>query len=136
MFHRILNESQVEPQDCPFPAVGKVSLSVLTGDRSLGPTIFKVTMEPHAIIPAHYHKNSTEVIYILEGDFINEVEEKHAPGTMLQVRPGTPHGPHTTNTGCIFLLLWTGHTGWSDFHVVKTPSDVLQRILREDTYRN
>ena len=39
-------------------------------------------------------------------DFINE-GKKHMPGTSLHLKAGKVQGPHTTDAGCTFLVLWT-----------------------------
>jgi hypothetical protein len=59
-------------------------------------------MQPGAEIARHYHVGQAEILYILEGEFINEGRPYHA-GTELNVKPGHEHGPHTTNTGVTFL---------------------------------
>ena len=63
-------------------------------------------MKPGAIILAHLHKNIAEVLYIVEGDFINEGKQYKA-GTTLHVKAGMPHGPHSTQNGCRLLVAAT-----------------------------
>jgi mannose-6-phosphate isomerase-like protein (cupin superfamily) len=58
------------------------------------------------LLKAHVHKGVAEVLYIVEGDFINE-GKSYAPGTSLHIKAGTAHGPHGTKTGCTLLVLWT-----------------------------
>jgi quercetin dioxygenase-like cupin family protein len=53
-----------------------------------------LVMKPGSSIPAHVHKGVAEVLYIVEGDFINE-GKSYAPGTSLQIKAGTAHGPHS-----------------------------------------
>jgi len=65
-------------------------------------------MEPGSVIPAHLHAGVAEVLYVIEGDFINEGKQ-HLPGTSLHVKAGGLHGPHTTEKGCKVLVLWTAH---------------------------
>ncbi len=64
------------------------------------------------------------VLYVLEGDFINEGKQ-HLPGTSLHVMKGKVHGPHSTEKGCKVLVLWTdnaaGHqSNLSDFTVANS----------------
>ena len=68
-----------------------------------------LTMKPGAVIPAHLHKNVAEVLYIVEGDFTNE-GKRYLAGTTLHIKAGTPHGPHSTESGCKLLVLWTERT--------------------------
>lgn len=64
-----------------------------------------------------------EVLYVVEGDFINE-GKRHQPGTSLHVKAGKPRGPHSTEKGCKILVLWsdkaaTQGANLDDFHVYK-----------------
>ena len=65
-----------------------------------------LVMKPGAVIPAHVHKNVAEVLYIVEGDFINEGKQYEA-GTLLHIKAGQAHGPHGTTNGCKLLVLWS-----------------------------
>ncbi|HEY2017001.1 MAG TPA: hypothetical protein VGH38_26030 [Bryobacteraceae bacterium] len=58
------------------------------------------------MIPAHIHEGVAEVLYVVEGDFINEGKQ-YLPGTSLHVKAGKPHGPHSTENGCSVLVPWT-----------------------------
>lgn len=66
-------------------------------------------MKPGSVIPAHIHEGVAEVLYVMEGDFINEGKQ-HLSGTSLHVKAGQVHGPHTTKKGCNVLVLWTTPT--------------------------
>ena len=55
-------------------------------------------MRPGSVIPAHTHEGVAEVLYIIEGDFINE-GKRHQPGTSLHVKAGKSHGPHPHREG-------------------------------------
>jgi mannose-6-phosphate isomerase-like protein (cupin superfamily) len=63
-------------------------------------------MKPGSVIPAHIHERISEVLYVIEGDFINE-GKTHYAGTSLHVKVGKVHGPHSTEGGCDVLVLWT-----------------------------
>jgi mannose-6-phosphate isomerase-like protein (cupin superfamily) len=65
-----------------------------------------LAMKPGSSIPAHVHKGVAEVLYVAEGDFINEGEQ-HSSGTSLHIQAGTAHGPHGSKNGCTPLVLWT-----------------------------
>jgi quercetin dioxygenase-like cupin family protein len=60
-----------------------------------------LVMKPGSVIPAHIHGGVAEVLYVMEGDFINEGKQ-HLPGTSLHVKPGQVHGPHTTKRAATF----------------------------------
>lgn len=81
-----------------------------------------LVMKPGSVIPAHLHENVAEVLYIIDGDFINEGEQ-YLPGTSLHVKAGQIHGPHTTEKGCKVLVLWTApaveDANLADFNIPK-----------------
>jgi hypothetical protein len=71
----------------------------------------------------HTHDEVAEVLYVIEGDFINEGKQ-HSAGTSLHVKAGKSHGPHSTEKGCTILVLWTDKAATQDanlddFHVIK-----------------
>ena len=70
-------------------------------------------MKAGSVIPAHIHEGVAEVLYVLEGDFINEGTQ-YLPGTSLHVKAGKPHGPHSTEKGCSVLVLWTDKAATQD----------------------
>jgi mannose-6-phosphate isomerase-like protein (cupin superfamily) len=72
-----------------------------------------LVMKPGSVIPAHIHEAVAEVLYVVEGDFINEGTQ-YLPGTSLHVRAGNPHGPHSTEKGCTLLVLWTDKAATQD----------------------
>ncbi|HEY6375683.1 MAG TPA: cupin domain-containing protein [Edaphobacter sp.] len=88
-------------------------MAVRNANYELGPVMLHLIMEPGSVIPAHRHEGVAEVLYVIEGDFINEGKQ-HLPGTTLHAKTGTLHGPHTTETGCTLLVLWTVPTAIQD----------------------
>lgn len=106
MFNQEILASQVRADRFPFPCDGEITLAVRNKNYALGPVILHLVMKPGAMIPAHIHTGVAEVIYVLEGDFINEGKQ-YRPGTSLHVRAGQQHGPHSTENGCNLLVLWT-----------------------------
>jgi hypothetical protein len=106
MFDQEILASQVEYDRFPFPCEGDITLAVRNSNYALGPVMLHLVMAPGSIIPAHVHEGVAEVLYVIEGDFINEGKQ-HSPGTSLHVKAGKPHGPHTTEKGCKLLVLWT-----------------------------
>jgi hypothetical protein len=108
MFNQEILPSQVIPECFPFPCEGKIILAVRNLDYSLGPVMLHFILEPGSAIPAHLHARVAEVLYVVDGDLINEGKQ-YLPGTSLHVRPGQLHGPHSTERGCKVLVLWTAH---------------------------
>ena len=106
MFDQEILASQVKSDRFPFPSEGEITLAVRNRNYSLGPVMLHLVMAPGSVIPAHLHEGVAEVLYVLEGDFINEGKQ-HQPGTSLHVKAGKLHGPHSTEKGCKLLVLWT-----------------------------
>jgi quercetin dioxygenase-like cupin family protein len=106
MFDQEILASQVKSDRFPFPSEGDITLAVRNKNYSLGPVMLHLVMTPGSVIPAHLHEGVAEVLYVLEGDFINEGKQ-HQPGTSLHVKAGKLHGPHSTEKGCKLLVLWT-----------------------------
>ena len=114
MIDKVLKSADVGSVNLPFPGyTGDIKIKPLNGDYALGPSMILIRMEPGAFIPAHLHKKATEVLCILDGDFINE-NKTYGSGDFLHSKPGTVHGPHTTKKGCLLLALYTANTGEAD----------------------
>ncbi|MDA9405250.1 hypothetical protein XH98_18035 [Bradyrhizobium sp. CCBAU 51745] len=109
MIDQEIVDSQIKADRFPFPSEGEITLAVRNANYTLGPVMLHLTMKPGAIIPSHLHKNVAEVLYIIDGDFINEGKQYRA-GTTLHIKAGMPHGPHSTQDGCKLLVLWTERT--------------------------
>ena len=90
----------------PFPSEREITLAVRNSNYSLGPVMLHLKMRPGSVIPAHIHDGVAEVLYIVEGGFMNE-GRPHAVGTSLHVKAGQSHGPHSTKNGCTLLVLWS-----------------------------
>ena len=64
---------KTEAMPAPFSNTkGTVTLKVLNSDESFGPAVALLRMEPGSEIARHLHEHTTELSYVLEGDFINE----------------------------------------------------------------
>jgi uncharacterized RmlC-like cupin family protein len=98
--------SQVKADRFPFPCEGDITLAIRSASYALGPVMLHLVMKPGSSIPAHVHKGVAEVLYVVEGDFINE-GKAYTPGTSLHIKAGTSHGPHGTKNGCRLLVLRT-----------------------------
>ena len=106
MFNLEILASQVKSDRFPFPCEGDIRLALRNKDYELGPVMLHLEMAPGSKIPAHVHEGVAEVLYVVDGDFINE-GKSHQPGTSLHVKAGQQHGPHGTENGCKLLVLWT-----------------------------
>jgi anti-sigma factor ChrR (cupin superfamily) len=107
--------SKVEAIPAPFPGTkGIATLKVLNSDESLGPAVALLRMEPGSEIPRHLHERTTEMSYVLDGDFINE-GITYLKGTEINIKPNTIHGPHTTKTGCSVLVTFSYPSVLDDF---------------------
>ena len=109
--------SKTQATPAPFPNTkGTVTLKVLNSDESLGPAVALLRMEPGSEIPRHLHEHTTELSYVLEGDFINE-GIAYSKGTEINVKPMTAHGPHTTKNGCSVLVTFSYPSTLDDFQL-------------------
>ena len=113
MFDQEVFASQIKGDRFPFPCEGEITLAVRNKNYSLGPVMLHLVMKAGSVIPAHIHEGVAEVLYVLEGDFINEGTQ-YLPGTSLHVKAGKPHGPHSTEKGCSVLVLWTDKAATQD----------------------
>src|SRR5579864_4499102 len=105
MIDKVVKTADVGSVDLPFPGyTGDIKIKLLNTEYALGPSMIHIRMEPGAFIPAHKDKKTTEVLCILDGDFINE-NKTYGSGDFLHSKPGTVHRPHTTKKGCSFLAI-------------------------------
>jgi anti-sigma factor ChrR (cupin superfamily) len=109
--------SKIEPIPAPFPKTkGNATLKVLNSEPSLGPAVALLRMEPGSEIPRHLHERTTEMSYVLDGDFISE-GISYPKGTEFHIKPNTIHGPHTTKTGCSVLVTFSYPSVLDDFEL-------------------
>jgi anti-sigma factor ChrR (cupin superfamily) len=107
--------SKIEAIPAPFPNTkGTATLKVLNSEPSLGPAVALLTMEPGSEVPRHLHERTTEMSYVLDGDFISE-GISYGKGTIFNITPNTIHGPHTTKTGCSVLVTFSYPSVLDDF---------------------
>ena len=107
--------SKIEAIPAPFPKTkGDATLKVLNSEQSLGPAVALLIMEPGSEIPRHLHERTTEMSYVLDGDFISE-GISYPKGTIFNITPNTIHGPHTTKTGCSVLVTFSYPSVLDDF---------------------
>jgi quercetin dioxygenase-like cupin family protein len=107
--------SKTEAIAAPFPNTkGTATIKVLNSDQSFGPAVAILRMEPGSEIARHVHEQTTEMAYVLDGDFINE-GISYPKGTEFNIKPNTAHGPHTTKTGCSVLVTFSYPSTFEDF---------------------
>jgi redox-sensitive bicupin YhaK (pirin superfamily) len=109
MIDREILAAEVKSDRFPFPNQGDITLAVRSANYSIGPVMLHLVMQAGSVIPAHIHEGVSEVLYVVEGDFINEGKQ-YTAGTSLHVKAGNLHGPHSTKNGCKLLVLWTEPT--------------------------
>jgi quercetin dioxygenase-like cupin family protein len=110
-----IEASKIEAIPAPFPKTkGDATLKVLNSEQSLGPAVALLIMEPGSEIPRHLHERTTEMSYVLDGDFISE-GISYPKGTIFNIKPNTIHGPHTTKTGCSVLVTFSYPSVLDDF---------------------
>lgn len=114
-YDQALKASDVESIPAPFPNIkGVATLKILNSDQSLGPAVALLTMEPGCEIPRHVHERTTEMLYVLEGDFI-ENGVPYPPGTEFNAKPMSVHGPQGTKNGCVALVTFSYPSILDDF---------------------
>src|ERR1041384_4920189 len=114
-FTQTVETSMVQAVPAPFPNTkGTVTIQVLNSDQSLGPAVAILRMEPGSEIARHLHEQTTEMSYVLDGDFIND-GISYPKGTEFNIKPNTIHGPHTTKTGCSVLVTFSYPSTFEDF---------------------
>jgi len=70
---QLVETSKTEAIPAPFPNTkGTVTIKILNNDQSFGPAVAILRMEPGSEIARHLHEQTTEMAYVLDGDFIND----------------------------------------------------------------
>ena len=82
--------------------------------RRQRPAVALLRMEPGSEIPRHLHERTTEMLYVIDGDFINE-GISYTKGTEINVKPNIIHGPQSTKTGCNALVTFSYPSVLDDF---------------------
>ena len=92
---------------------GGTHAAFVNTDTAKAPFIALLRMEPGAVLARHWHPRSTEAVYVLEGEMINNGERLPA-GSCLAHGPGVIHGPHATETGCTLMFIQQPGVGPDD----------------------
>jgi anti-sigma factor ChrR (cupin superfamily) len=79
MYQTKVRESQLPWADLGMPGV---TMKVLHKDEATGAMAVLTRLEPGAVIPAHWHTQADETVYVLEGDFVED-GESYGPGELL-----------------------------------------------------
>jgi mannose-6-phosphate isomerase-like protein (cupin superfamily) len=92
---------------------GKIEGAFINTDIDKGPFVALLRLAPGAVLAKHYHLKAREVVYVLEGELIND--GKLLPkGSSLTHPPGVIHGPHTTTTGVTLMFLQSSPVDQND----------------------
>ena len=78
-----------------------VTMKVLHKDEATGAMAVLTRIEAGASIPAHWHTYADETVYVV-GDFVED-GTSYGPGSYFVGKARTPHGPHSTVSGCVVL---------------------------------
>lgn len=103
MYQDSIHASDVDWKPARFRGV---YLKVLHGNPESEASVVLRKLEPHAVIPKHYHAGTDETVYVLEGDFVEDTKA-YGVGHVFFAAAGFPHGPHTTVEGCIVLTVFS-----------------------------
>jgi mannose-6-phosphate isomerase-like protein (cupin superfamily) len=71
------------------------------------------TLPPGTFVPPHIHPTQDEFLYILEGEFdfwLNGTEARAAPGDLVRLPMGIPHGIFNKTDQSIKCLFWVSPT--------------------------
>lgn len=112
MYQTILDGDTIGWTPLDFPGI---EMKVLNQDKVTGAMSVLTRIGPGCQIPAHWHSKADETVYVLVGDFIED-GIAHGPGTFFAGKAGTPHGPHSSEGGCVVL---TQFSAGLDFHLVE-----------------
>jgi anti-sigma factor ChrR (cupin superfamily) len=114
-FTQTVETSKIQAVPAPFPNTkGTATIQVLNSDQSLGPAVVVLRMEPGSEIARHLHEQTTEMSYVLDGDFVNE-GIPYLAGMEWSIKPMTAHGPHTTQNGFTVLVTFSYPSTLDDF---------------------
>lgn len=88
----------------------QVNIKVESADSPYSMAIVVVDVPPGSGTPCVTHAKEEEVYFLLEGElFMHTPTERHtlAPGDMVHLPAGTPHGYRNPGDGAARFLAWT-----------------------------
>ncbi|MBC7922571.1 MAG: cupin domain-containing protein [Ferruginibacter sp.] len=116
----ILKTAEMTPVPFPIPGAtsDKLSAHILNTDLNFGPVFAVLILDAGARIPAHRHQATSEQIYVLEGDFIND-GIAYGPGAFFSHDAGQIHGPHASKGGCQLIFTQAKAVDPTDFFIAE-----------------
>jgi anti-sigma factor ChrR (cupin superfamily) len=111
MYQKTVEAARLEWTALEMPGVSMKTLSV---DEATGGMAVLTHIDSGASIPAHWHTNADETVYVLEGDFVED-GISYGPGTFFVGKAGTTHIPHASKNGCVVI---THFSAKLDFNLV------------------
>lgn len=116
MYQVKVHEQNVEWTQLEVPGV---RMKVLYKDENSGAMTVITQLEAGASIPAHWHTEADETVYVLEGDFVED-GVSYERGAYFVGKARTSHGPHSSVNGCTVL---THFSAGLDFQTGPVPSE-------------
>jgi quercetin dioxygenase-like cupin family protein len=114
VYQKIVDSNTLEEQ--PLDIDG-VSIQTLHKGET-GAMAVVTRMRAGATIPAHWHSKADETVFVLEGDFIEDLVA-YRPGNYFVGAARTVHGPHSTKSGCTLLTHFSAEL---DFNIGTVPT--------------
>lgn len=114
MYQIAKHEKDIDWTPADLPGV---SFKLLSRNPDTGASVALYRFDPGSSVPKHWHSESDETGYVLEGEFIDN-GKAYGPGSVFYGQSGTTHGPHLTNTGCLVLFVLSGKL---DFFIAGVP---------------
>jgi quercetin dioxygenase-like cupin family protein len=99
MYQHVISTDALPWLPLEFPGI---LMRVVHKDPRTGGMTVMTRLEPGASIPAHFHTQADETVFVLSGDFI-EAGATHDVGTYFVAAAGIQHGPHESRNGCVVL---------------------------------
>ena len=84
-----------------------VSMKMIQQVESTGGMTGMMRMAAGSSIPAHSHTNADQMVYVIEGDLIEDGVSYRA-GSFFVAKAGSSHGPHGSSGGCVLLSWYSG----------------------------
>jgi anti-sigma factor ChrR (cupin superfamily) len=98
-----VNVNEIEWKDASgYPAGAKEK--VLNVGSDMAPRSILLKLPPGWSMDLHYHRY-TELHYVMEGEY-ESGEKVYSSGTFRIIPKEVEHGPFTTKTGAIILIVW------------------------------
>lgn len=83
-----------------------VFIRMVHTSQRLGSMTVLIRVDPGVTFPAHLHMRADETVFVISGDFVED-GQTYGPGSFFAGGAGTPHGPHSSCTGCVLLTTFS-----------------------------